>query len=388
MALLEERRKRLLAEGLFEPARKRALPFLPGTIGVVTSPTGAVIRDILHRLQERFPRRVLVWPVRVQGDSCAAEVAAAIEGFNRLTPGGAIPRPDVLIVARGGGSLEDLWGFNEEIVVRAAASSAIPLIAAIGHETDTTLIDFAADLRAPTPTAAAEKAAPVRLELVERALSAKLQLYGAERRLLEREARRLSSAARLLGSPDRALATPRQRRDLATERLRAAARGGLSARRLKLAGAAQLLARHSPQAELARIKERLNGLKARLRQALRGRLALAREENLSRRQRVETAAGRLARAVGGFMAQKRMRLQQLEQMRLTLGPGAALARGFVLVRDEKGALIRAAETVAAGQKLELEFSDGRVAARAEGPATAKSRRVRVKPAKEDQGSLF
>ena len=165
MALLEKRRKALAAEGLFDDARKQELPFLPELIGVVTSPTGAVIRDILHRLADRFPRHVLIWPVAVQGTEAAAQIAAAITGFNRLAPGGPVPRPDLLIVARGGGSLEDLWAFNEEIVVRAAAASEIPLISAVGHETDTTLIDFAADTRAPTPTAAAEMAVPVRAEL-------------------------------------------------------------------------------------------------------------------------------------------------------------------------------------------------------------------------------
>src|SRR5689334_19853450 len=166
MALLEERKKKLTAEGLFDAARKQELPWLPEVIGVVTSPTGAVIRDILHRLQDRFPRRVLVWPVKVQGEGSAEQVAAAIRGFNALPEGGRIPRPDLLIVARGGGSLEDLWSFNEEIVVRAAADSMIPLISAVGHETDITLIDFAADKRAPTPTAAAEMAVPVRSELM------------------------------------------------------------------------------------------------------------------------------------------------------------------------------------------------------------------------------
>src|SRR5499433_3561057 len=164
MALLEERKRRLAAEGLFDAARKRPLPFLPEVIGVVTSPTGAVIRDILHRLADRFPRRVVVWPVRVQGEGSAEQVAAAIAGFNALPLSGVVPRPDLLIVARGGGSIEDLWSFNEEIVVRAAADSMLPLIAAVGHETDVTLIDFVADRRAPTPTAAAEMAVPVKSE--------------------------------------------------------------------------------------------------------------------------------------------------------------------------------------------------------------------------------
>ena len=166
LKLIEDRRKRLAAEGLFDPERKRPLPFLPEVIGVITSPTGAVIRDILHRLADRFPRRVLLWPVLVQGEGAAEQVAAAIRGFNALGAEGAVPRPELLIVARGGGSLEDLMAFNEEIVVRAAAESRIPLIAAVGHETDTTLIDHAADRRAPTPTAAAEMAVPVRSELL------------------------------------------------------------------------------------------------------------------------------------------------------------------------------------------------------------------------------
>lgn len=168
MALLEKRKKQLESEGLFAPERKKPLPYLPQIIGVVTSPSGAVIRDILHRLRDRFPRKVLIWPVAVQGANCAPEVARAIEGFNQLTPGGALPRPDLIIVARGGGSIEDLWGFNEEIVARAAAASDIPLISAVGHETDTTLIDFVSDQRAPTPTAAAELAVPVRMELLAR----------------------------------------------------------------------------------------------------------------------------------------------------------------------------------------------------------------------------
>src|SRR6195256_2206484 len=166
MALLEQRKQKLAAEGLFDEARKQLLPYLPEVIGVVTSPTGAVILDILHRLADRFPRHVVVWPVRVQGDGSAEQVAAAIRGFNALPAGGSIARPDLIIVARGGGSLEDLWSFNEEIVVRAAAESMIPLIAAVGHETDVTLIDFAADKRAPTPSAAAEMAVPVRADLI------------------------------------------------------------------------------------------------------------------------------------------------------------------------------------------------------------------------------
>src|SRR5947199_4529231 len=219
MALVEERKKKLAAEGLFDEARKQLIPFLPGVIGVITSPTGAVIRDILHRLADRFPRYVLVWPVRVQGDGSAEEVAAAIVGFNTLPEGGRIARPDVLIVARGGGSLEDLWSFNEEIVVRAAAESMIPLISAVGHETDITLIDFASDKRCPTPTAAAECAVPVRSELLTRIDSlARRQLSGWARGM---DARRteLRAAARVLPAADELLAVPRQKLDALGDRL-------------------------------------------------------------------------------------------------------------------------------------------------------------------------
>ena len=219
MALLEERKKKLAAEGLFDEARKQLLPYLPTVIGVITSPTGAVIRDILHRLSDRFPRHVLLWPVRVQGEGSAEEVAAAIRGFNALAETGRIARPDLIIVARGGGSLEDLWSFNEEIVVRAAADSMIPLISAVGHETDITLIDFASDKRAPTPTAAAEMAVPVRLDLLA-------QIDGLARRKLScwargLDARRteLRAAARALPAADELLALPRQKLDALAERL-------------------------------------------------------------------------------------------------------------------------------------------------------------------------
>ena len=202
MALLEKRRKALAAEGLFDEGRKRPIPYLPEIIGVVTSPSGAVIRDILHRLRDRFPRKVLIWPVAVQGQSSAAEVARAIAGFNALTPGGALPRPDLIIVARGGGSIEDLWGFNEEIVVRAAAASDIPLISAVGHETDTTLIDFASDKRAPTPTAAAELAVPVRLDLLAWLDGQSARLSHALSSGVERRGQRLRDLGRALPRVD------------------------------------------------------------------------------------------------------------------------------------------------------------------------------------------
>lgn len=391
MALLDERRKTLAAEGLFDDARKKPLPFLPRVIGVVTSPTGAVIRDILHRLSDRFPRHVLVWPVRVQGDSCASEVAAAIAGFNALAPDGAIPRPDVLIVARGGGSLEDLWGFNEEIVVRAAAASDIPLISAIGHETDTTLIDFAADLRAPTPTGAAEKSVPVRAELVEQVAMRARRLGAAKLRLMERRRTALATFARLLPAPEQLLADPRQRLDRAVERLRSGQRATQDARRLRLSRAAAVLARHSPQAELARAHERLRGLHARLRQGLVSRASLARQQNASAAQRATNAGRRLDQAFKTIVAQQHARIEQLGALRESLSHHAVLKRGFALVRDETGALLRRAGDVAPAQKISIEFSDGRVAAQAQGRDATPEPVQRPRAAKKrggDQGSLF
>lgn len=393
MALLDERRKLLAAEGLFDAARKRPLPFLPRVVGVVTSPTGAVIRDILHRLADRFPRRVLLWPVRVQGDTSAAEVAAAIAGFNGLPAAGAIPRPDVLIVARGGGSLEDLWSFNEEVVVRAAAASEIPLISAIGHETDTTLLDFVADLRAPTPTGAAEKAVPVRAELAEHLAARARRLAAAKTRGLEQRRAQLANLARLLPAPERLLATPRQRVDRAGERLRAGLRGAHDARRLRLSRAAHLLAGHSPQAELARARERLRGLDARLAQGLAARLALARQQNAAMRLRLGETRRRLDRAVTLLFEQKRERLLRLFRLRESLGHRAVLARGFALVRDEAGGLVRSVTQAQPGGVLEIEVADGRIASRV-GAATAEPaplsprRKTRRTDSGGNQGSLF
>ena len=232
MAMLEKRRKALAAEGLFAAERKRALPYLPEVIGVVTSPSGAVIRDILHRLRDRFPRRVLIWPVAVQGERCAPEVARAIRGFNALAPGGSLPRPDLIIVARGGGSVEDLWGFNEEIVVRAAAESAVPLISAVGHETDTTLIDHAADRRAPTPTAAAELAVPVRRDLLATLEGQGARLVQAQGLALAQREQRLRDLARALPRPVTLVEGPRQRLDTWGERLPAALTASVQMRRV------------------------------------------------------------------------------------------------------------------------------------------------------------
>src|SRR6202034_167768 len=265
MALLEERKKRLTAEGLFDPARKQLLPHLPALIGVVTSPTGAVIRDILHRLADRFPRHVLVWPVKVQGEGSAAEIAAAIAGFNALPEHGALRRPDLLIVARGGGSLEDLWSFNEEIVVRAAAASLIPLIAAVGHETDVTLIDFAADKRAPTPTAAAEMAVPVRAELVVDVDSLGRRALACWRRNQESRRNALRSAARALPDADEVLALPRQPLDQAGARLRRGPPANAHIHRVSFSRIGGRLSTHLLRTHVERRRERYSGIALRLR---------------------------------------------------------------------------------------------------------------------------
>src|SRR5215475_3076688 len=256
LKLLEDRRKRLAAEGLFASERKKKLPFLPDVIGVVTSPTGAVIRDILHRLSDRFPRRVLVWPVAVQGEGAAAQVAGAITGFNRLAPGGAVPRPDLIIVARGGGSLEDLMAFNEESVVRAASASTIPLISAVGHETDTTLIDHASDRRAPTPTAAAEMAVPVRLDLVAELGNKAGRLSGGLARLFDQRRLHLAGLARGLPDPQDILGAAAQRLDDRAERLRLAAESHFRAARHRLALAAARLRPDVLAADLDRARVR------------------------------------------------------------------------------------------------------------------------------------
>src|SRR5215210_891253 len=306
MALLEERRRKLTAEGLFESARKRRLPYLPQVVGVITSPTGAVIRDILHRLDDRFPRHVLVWPVRVQGETCAEEVAAAIRGFNALQPNGRIPRPDVLIVARGGGSIEDLWGFNEEIVVRAAAESAIPLVSAIGHETDTTLIDHAADLRAPTPTGAAEMVVPVRAELVSTIHDLARRHGEAVIRSFERRRVELRSAARALPTPDALLAGKRQLLDLASAKLKPALRHNARDHESRLVRASHGLLRLSPAARLGALRTRYQAIDDRPRRGLERLVA-------DRRKHLVQAGERLVAAREGFLRAERVRIGQCRE---------------------------------------------------------------------------
>ncbi|WP_137043689.1 exodeoxyribonuclease VII large subunit [Pseudolabrys sp. FHR47] len=364
MKLLEERKKKLAAEGLFDEARKQLIPFLPEVIGVVTSPTGAVIRDILHRLSDRFPRHVLVWPVRVQGEASAAEVAAAIEGFNNLPEGGAIPRPDLIIVARGGGSLEDLWSFNEEIVVRAAAASMIPLISAVGHETDVTLIDFASDKRAPTPTAAAEMAVPVRVELLQTLNGLASRNLACMQRGMERLKRELTMLSRAL--PKDILAEPRQRLDTLAERLPRALRANAHVHHTQYTRVATRLAPQLLINTFERRKERYTSLNQRLKASLLAN-AQAHHARIERaRERVTAFGERSRRATLALLKLHHTRIERAERLLAAFSYREVLKRGFALVRDEAGQPVRAAAQVVAGAALDIEFADGRLAVTAGG----------------------
>jgi len=353
MAMLEERRRRLEAEGLFAPERKQKLPFLPEVVGVVTSPVGAVIRDILHRLAERFPRRVILWPVPVQGEGAAERIAEAILGFARLPPGGPVPRPDVLIVARGGGSLEDLMPFNEEIVVRAAAACTIPLISAVGHETDTTLIDHAADVRAPTPTAAAEMAVPVRIELAHRLMTLQERLDHALERRLDALAHRLQAAVRGLPDPVRELALARQRLDDLAERLALRTPDRVLAERARdLAHLAERAGR-AVEAVLERAELRSGALSRRLhRELVDARIGEGARTLVREARRLRAAAQALVSLLEERAAALGRALESLSHRRV-------LERGYALVRRaDDGRLVpsrAAAEKIAA---FEVEFHDG------------------------------
>lgn len=391
MAMLEARKKQLAAEGLFDPARKQQIPWLPRVIGVVTSPSGAVIRDILHRLRDRFPRHVLIWPVAVQGQSCAPEVTRAINGFNALPEGGPIPRPDLIIVARGGGSLEDLWGFNEESVVRAAAASRIPLISAVGHETDTTLIDFASDRRAPTPTAAAEMAVPVRADLLNWLGEAELRITRATRARLDQRRQRHADLSRALGRPEALVQPARQRFDMWADRLGPALRAVNSRKREAFAPLAALIAPRILQNFLRTERERLDSLSGRLAPALARTRADAMRQNAQGRERLEALVDRLERAPVARLEALRERLERLDRMRQTLGYTETLRRGYAVVRGENGLVTSQAEA-AQEPALEIEFHDGRLAIGAGWPADpAPVRPTPPKPKKKpppEQGSLF
>jgi exodeoxyribonuclease VII large subunit len=402
MALLEERRRKLAAEGLFDDARKQLLPYLPEVIGVVTSPTGAVIRDILHRLADRFPRHVIVWPVKVQGEGSAEQVAAAIRGFNALPATGPIRRPDLLIVARGGGSLEDLWSFNEEIVVRAAADSMIPLISAVGHETDVTLIDFASDKRAPTPTAAAEMAVPVRTDLIAELMSKARRALACWQRAQDHRRTELRAASRALPNAEELLAGPRQRLDSCAERLPRALRANAQIHHTQFS---RISGRLSPQllrTNVERRRVRLDACTQRLGTALK----TYRETQLNRvsraRDRVTVLGERSHRAIAALMTVRTTQLERSHQLLRAFSYQSVLSRGFALVRDNAGHPLRSAMAVSAGARLDIEFADGRVGAVADGSAPmeraqpASPLKPAAKPRKagsggsggSNQGSLF
>jgi len=363
LKLLEDRRRKLAVEGLFDAAQKRHIPMLPRVIGVVTSPTGAVIRDILHRLNDRFPRHVLVWPVLVQGDGAADQIVEAIAGFNRLKPDGSIPRPDVLIVARGGGSLEDLWAFNEENVVRAAAESAIPLISAVGHETDTTLIDFASDLRAPTPTAAAEMAVPVRSELVAQVQDDGARLVRAIGRTVSEHKTHLAGLARGLPDLNTLVASQRQRLDDWGDRLAGSLQSGLHRRHRHLAEVAGALT--SPRSRVSYARDRLDG-----------------------------RADSLMRAAGRLTETRRRHMEQTSRLLDGLSYERVLERGFALVTNAKGKAVTRAADLAPGDDISIKMKDSDVGARVTGNTPVQAQKSKLPKTKsslkpdERQGSFL
>ena len=384
MALIEERKRKLSAEGLFDPATKQLLPFMPKVIGVVTSPTGAVIRDILHRIADRFPVHVLVWPVKVQGEGSGEEVANAIHGFNALQPDGPIPRPDVLIVARGGGSLEDLWSFNDEIVVRAAAASNIPLISAVGHETDWTLIDHAADVRAPTPTGAAEMAVPVKADLVAQVANLAARLSGATSRQMEIRRQGLRALTRALPSLDQLLALPRRRFDEAAtglgrglelntmakrrtfERSASALRPDMLARRIgerrQRVAERAALAERIVERMIDRLRARVGGADA----VLRNLPARLRAQTDRSRDRLEGLVRRADSAILNELKADRAALAGHERMLQSLSYKNVLQRGYAVIRDGADRPVSRAAGLGAGSAISIEFADGRVSAVTDG----------------------
>ena len=402
LKLLEERRKKLAAEGLFDEAGKRPLPFLPDVIGVVTSPTGAVIRDILHRLADRFPRRVLLWPVLVQGEAAADQVTAAIRGFNGLPRDGAVPRPDLLIVARGGGSLEDLWPFNEENVVRATAESEIPLISAVGHETDWTLIDHASDRRAPTPTAAAEMAVPVRVDLMAQVLDDSRRMVQGFGRLLSERRTRLEGLARGLPDPVSTLRTHEQRLDDLGERLELAMRNGFQLRRQQTEGLAARL--RSPRQLLADSTERLRRESAALQNVSAQLIRTARERNHSVGIRLSSVPVvrqvrrgadefvELDRRLRGAVAQRHKdsegTWQRLGDLLESYSFERVLERGYSVVFDPAGDPITASKGLAPQDSVELRFSDGTANAVITSGKPARKKRPSVKASDRRQGNLL
>ena len=364
LAQLERLKARLAAEGLFAAERKQPLPSMPKVVGVITSPTGAVIRDILHRIRDRWPCRVIVWPVVVQGDAAAAQVAAAIRGFEALKDGGPIPRPDVLIVARGGGSVEDLWAFNDEALARAVAACAIPLISAVGHETDTTLIDFVSDRRAPTPTAAAEMATPVLAELKALVGDLSARLHRSGGRAVEDRRGRLDAAGRALNRAPDLVRLAEQRFDIVSGRL--------------AAGLARNAAVH--ERDLVRVASRLSPLLLQRPQAVQ-------------RQRLDGVVARLQPGVARSLERASERLAALSKLYVSVDPDRPLQRGFARVTRADGSIVHAGAGLASGEEVAIKFGDqvtrqAVIEGAATDPATAKPARPKPKAANSAQGDLF
>jgi exodeoxyribonuclease VII large subunit len=381
LKMIEERRRKLAAEGLFEAARKRKLPVLPEVIGVVTSPTGAVIRDILHRISDRFPRRVLVWPVLVQGEDAARQVAAAIRGFNALTPEGAVPRPDLLIVARGGGSIEDLMPFNEEIVVRAAAESAIPLVSAVGHETDTTLIDLAADRRAPTPTAAAEMAVPVRSDLLNEIGHVGQRLFSGLTRSMNEWRLTVQGLGRGLPDPVRLLQERTQQLDQCAERWLHLPQTMFARRRDLVANLGARL--KTPGEQIAAAGAALNLESVHLKAAIRH--VVERQDRALER----AGGGFTPRLVTGLIERQVHAVEALGRLLESYSYDQVLKRGFALVRNAAGEPVPSAAAVPAGERLRLQFHDGEVGATAAGaPVSPAKRSASATKTTPGQGSLL
>ncbi len=379
MALLQERKAKLEAEGLFAPERKQLLPYMPKKIGVITSPTGAVIRDVLHRISDRFPLHVMVWPVRVQGETTGTEVSNAINGFNAMEE-----KPDLIIVARGGGSVEDLWGFNDEIVVRAAADSDIPLISAVGHETDWTLIDLAADVRAPTPTGAAELAIPVKAELDATVASYKARLQSALTRQFEKARSNLLAATRGLASPDMLLALPRRRLDEASGRLGRGLDLATRRKRTSYETIAGRLSHRGLSLVIARNHDKLDALGRRTSVAHRNKIAstLTYVSELKRRN---------TNAFSNKITRTKARYDQANRLLGSLSYKSILDRGYAVIRNTKDIPVASAANIKSGEAFSVELKDGSISAVAAGggvktQASKKTDKTPKKPS--SQGDLF
>ena len=373
MAMLEKRKKQFQAEGIFNQEHKKPLPFLPEIIGVITSPSGAVIKDILHRLSDRFPRKVTLWPVAVQGDNCAREVSRAIDGFNSLTVQNPRIAPDLIIVARGGGSIEDLWGFNEELVVRSAFKSTIPLISAIGHETDTTLLDYVADVRAPTPSAAAEMAVPVRHELLALIDANEARLSRALSQVLLNRSQRLLDISRSLPRVFGLLEGPTQRLDSISTRLPISLTSGVKLKKSRLF---ELSTGIKPTSLIMRLEnsqskfelqakqlKTLLGYCIDLRKQTLGSL-FSRIENLSLKREIlheqknlKDLSLRVRKAYETSLTNLETKLQAIDRLRETLGYRETLNRGYAVIRSGDNVITEKAKALYE-TNLSIEFRDG------------------------------